>query len=243
MVRLACENPAWGYRRLEDELAKLGFNIGETTIRDIFKRHRLLPAPKRSRKGSSWRTFLKHYQDQILACDFLTVETLGLQTVYILFFIHLATRRVFVAGCAAHPDSAWVTQQARQLTWILDENQLPIRFLIHDRDTKFTTAFDTVFQSEGVEIIRTPFRSPNANAYAERWVRTLHEECLDRLIVLNQSRLRRILTEYSHYCNERRPHQGLNGTTPLPLDRPAIDAPIRRREVLGGLIHDYYRVA
>jgi hypothetical protein len=168
VVRLARENPEWGYSRLEDELAKLGFDIGETTIRDIFKRHGLPPAPERSRKGSSWRTFLKHYQDQILACDFLTVETLGLQTVYILFFIHLATRRVFIAGCTAHPDAMWVTQQARQLTWVLAENQLSIRFLIHDRDTKFTAAFDTVFQAEGVKIIRTPFRAPNANAYAER---------------------------------------------------------------------------
>ena len=127
-----------------------------------------------------------------------------------------------------------MTQQARQLTWALDENHLSIRFLIHDRDTKFTAAFDTVFQSEGIEIIRTPFRAPNANAYAERWVRTLREECLDRLIVLNQSHLRRILTEYSHYYNERRPHQGLDGATPLPLDLPTIDAPIRRRDILGG---------
>ncbi len=243
VVRLARENPEWGYSRLEDELAKLGFDIGETTIRDIFKRHGLPPAPERSRQGSSWRTFLKHYQDQILACDFLTVETLGLQTVYILFFIHVATRRVFIAGCTAHPDAMWVTQQARQLTWVLAENQLSIRFLIHDRDTKFTAAFDTVFQAEGVKIIRTPFRAPNANAYAERWVRTLREECLDRLIVLNQSHLRRILTEYSRYYNERRPHQGLDGATPLPLDVPIIDAPLRRRDILGGIIHDYYRAA
>ncbi len=168
LVRLARENADWGYGRLEDELSKLGFDIGETTIRDMFNRYGLPPAPERSRKGSSWRTFLRHYQDQMLACDFLTVETLGLQTLYTLFFIHLATRRVFVTGCTAHPTSAWVTQQARQLTWALEENHLSIRFLIHDRDTKFTTAFDTVLQSEGTEIIRTPLRAPNADAYAER---------------------------------------------------------------------------
>jgi putative transposase len=110
VVRVARENPDWGYSRLEDELAKLGFDIGETTIRDILKRDELPPAPERSRMGSSWRAFLQHYQDQMLACDFLTVETLGLQTLYILFFIHLSTRRVFVAGCTAHPDSTWVTQ-------------------------------------------------------------------------------------------------------------------------------------
>ena len=179
----------------------------------------------------------------MLACDFLTVETLGLQTLYILFFFHLATRRVFVMGCTAHPTSAWVTQQARQLIWELGENHLSIRFLIRDRDTKFTTTFDTVFQSEGVEIIRTPFRAPNANAYAERWVRTLREECLDRIIVLNQFHLRRVLTEYSQYYNKRRPHQGLEGATTLPFDVPALDVPIRRRDVLGGIIHDYYRAA
>jgi putative transposase len=179
----------------------------------------------------------------MLACNFLTVETLGLQTLYILFFIHLATRRVFVAGCTAHPNARWVTQQARQLVWELEENQLSIRFLIHDRDTKFTTAFDTVFQSEGIRIIRTPFRAPNANAYAERWVRTLREECLDRLIVLNQSHLRRVLAEYSQYYNERRPHQGLDGSTPRPLDVPPTDAPIHRRDILGGILHDYYRAA
>jgi transposase InsO family protein len=115
--------------------------------------------------------------------------------------------------------------------------------LIHDRDDKFTLAFDTVFRSEGIKIIRTPFRAPNANAYAERWVRTLREDCLDRLIVWNQSHLRRVLTAYSHYYNERRPHQGLAGATPLPLEVPDIQAPIHRRDVLGGLIHDYYRAA
>ena len=179
----------------------------------------------------------------MLACDFLTVETLGLQTLYILFFIHLSHRRVFVAGCTAHPNAAWVAQQARQLVWELEENQLSIRFLIHDRDTKFTAAFDMVFQSEGIDIIRTPFRAPNANAVAERWVRTLREECLDRLIVLNHSHLRRILKEYSRHYSERRPHQGLEGATPLPSDLPVVDAPVRRRDVLGGIIHDYYRAA
>ncbi len=243
VVRLARENPDWGYSRLEDEVTKLGFEIGETTIRDIFKPHGLPPAPERSRKGSSWRIFLKHYQDQMLACDFLTVETLGLQTLYILFFIHLSTRRVFVAGRTAHPNAAWVAQQARQLVWELEENQLLIRFLIHDRDTKFTAAFDMVFQSEGIDIIRTPFRAPNANAVAERWVRTPREECLDRLIVLNHSYLRRILKEYSRHYNGRRPHQGLEGATPLPSDLPVVDAPVRRRDVLDGIIHDYYRAA
>ncbi len=176
VVHLARENPDWGYSRLEDELPKLGFAIGETTIRDIFKRHGRPSAPERSRKASLWRALLKHYQDKMLACDFLTVETLGLQTRYVLFFIHLATRRVFVTGCTAHPHSTWVTQQARQLVRESGENQLSIRFLIRDHDTKFATAFDAVFQSERMEIIRTPFRAPNANAYAERWVRMLREE-------------------------------------------------------------------
>lgn len=243
IMRLAHENPQWGYSRLKDELAKLSIDVGETTIRDIFKRRGLPPVPERSRKGSSWRTFLKHYQDQILACDFLTVETLGLQTLYVLFFIHLATRRVFVMGCTAHPSAAWVTQQARQLLWELEENQLSVHFLIHDRDSKFAAAFDTVFQSENIKIIRTPFRAPNANAFAERWVRTLREECLDRLIILNQAHLRRVLGEYGRYYNARRPHQGLDGAVPLPLEVPESNAPICRRAILGGIIHDYYRAA
>jgi transposase InsO family protein len=131
----------------------------------------------------------------MLACDFFTVETLHLQTLYVLFLIELGSRRVHLAGCTTHPDNAWVTQQARQLVWQLDEASTPMRFLIHDRDSKFATNFDQVFVSEGIEIVRTPFRTPRANAVAERWVRSVRQECLDHLLILNQRYLIRVLTE------------------------------------------------
>ncbi|MBK8021902.1 MAG: helix-turn-helix domain-containing protein [Chloroflexi bacterium] len=164
ILRLARENERWGTDRIHGELLKLGFRIGATTIRAILRRHRILPSPQRSANGGSWRKLLRHYKDQILACDFFTVETALLQTVYVLFFIEVGTRRVHLAGCTAHPTSAWVAQQARQCMWSLSERQPQIRFLIHDRDTKFSLSFDAVFSSESVAILLTPFRAPNGQA-------------------------------------------------------------------------------
>ena len=153
----------------------------------------------------------------MLACDFFTVETLHLQTLYVLFFIELGSRRVHLAGCTASPDNAWVTQQARQLVWQLDETKTPMRFLIHDRDSKFTSLFDQVFVSEGIEIVPTPFRAPKANAVAERWVRSIRQECLDHLLILNQRHLLRVIKEYTTYYNAARPHQGINQQAPIPF--------------------------
>jgi hypothetical protein len=133
---------------------------------------------------------MQHYKSQLLDCDFFTVDMLFLPTVYVLFFIELQTRRVYLAGCTRHPEAAWVTQQARQMVWQLEDRDPAIHFLIHDRDTKFVMAFDSVFQSTNTRIIRTPFRAPNANAYAERWVRTVRQECLNKLIIVNQAHLR-----------------------------------------------------
>jgi transposase InsO family protein len=243
VLHLKRENPAWGYGKLEGELRKLGCDISETTIRNILARHGILPVPEQARKNSSWRTFPTHYKEQFLACDFFTVETLGLKTLYVLFFIEHAARRVYVAGCTARPTSAWVTQQARQLMWKLEEREPPTRFLIHDRDTKFTLSFDTVFKSEGIKIIRTPFHAPNANALAERRVRSVREECLDKLIILNERHLHRVLTEYTRYYNEARPHQGIDQHTPIVSKRAAGQGVVRRRDILGGIIHDYYREA
>ncbi|HEX3052978.1 MAG TPA: helix-turn-helix domain-containing protein [Aggregatilineaceae bacterium] len=192
ILRVARDNPGLGYDKLKGELRKLGFRASPTTIRTVLLRHGLPPAPERSRQGSSWRTFLNHYKEQFLACDFLTVETLTLQTLYVLFFIEHATRRVYLAGCTAHPDSAWVAQQACQMTWELHDRDVPMRYLIHDHDTKFTGLFDTVFESEGLEIVDIPYEAPNANAIAERWVRSVREECLDKLIILNERHLRRV---------------------------------------------------
>ncbi len=176
----------------------------------------------------------------MLACDFFTIETVTLRTLYVLFFIELGTRRVHLAACTAHPDSTWVTQQARQFVWELADTVPPMRFLIHDHDTKFTAGFDQVFVSEGIEIVLTPFRAPRANAFAERWVRSVREECLDHLLILGQRHLRRVLLEYVQYYNTARPHQGIQQHAPIPFP-PVPSGPVARRDVLGGIIHDYYR--
>ena len=168
VLRLAQENSGWGYSRIQGELLKLGYTLGRSTVRDVLKRHRVPSAHQRRRQASAWRAFLRRHQDQLLACDFFTVETLLLKTVYVLFFIELGTRRVHLAGCTSHPTAAWVTQQARQLSWDLQDDVVSAHFLIRDRDAKFPDSFDTVLESEGFTIIQTPYRAPKANAFAER---------------------------------------------------------------------------
>jgi transposase InsO family protein len=243
IIQLANENPRWGYSKIHGELLKLGYSLGRSTVRNVLKRHKLLPAPQRTQRSSSWRTFPNHYHQQILACDFFTVETMWLKTIYVLFFIELGTRRVHLAGCTTNPTGAWVTQQARHLSWHIQDSALPKRFLIHDRDTKFPVAFDTVFAAEGVTIIHTPYQAPNANAFAERWIRSVREECLDHLLIVNETHLQRVLTAYVTYFNHSRPHQGLAQQTPvIPEPRPQLGR-IHRRDVLGGILHDYYRAA
>ncbi|MEP7285517.1 MAG: integrase core domain-containing protein, partial [Chloroflexota bacterium] len=176
--------------------------------------------------------------------DFFTVETVWLQTVYVLFFIELNTRQVHLAGCTTQPTSAWVTQQARQFVWKLqDSPPSPRHDLIHDRDTKFTASFDAVFESEGIAIVLTPPQAPNANAYAERWIRSVREECLDHLLIFSRRSLNGVLSDYVNYYNRARPHQGLHQQTPIPYTQGSLDGPIRHRKVLGGLIRDYYREA
>jgi putative transposase len=179
IVRMAKENPWWGYGKIQGELLKPSYTVTESAVRDVLKRHHIQPAL--TRNGSeSWHHFIAHYKEQILPCDFFTVDTLWLKRLYVLFFIELGTRQVHLAGITANPKAGWVTQQARQVVWELAENEQTIRYLIRDRGSTFTQEFDTVFQSEGTQIIQTPFRAPNANAYAERWVRTVREECLDQ---------------------------------------------------------------
>jgi transposase InsO family protein len=170
IARLARENPRWGYSKIAGELLKFGYCVGRSTIRAVLKRQHIPGVPTRARR-STWRAFLRQHHQQLLACDFFTVETLRLQTLYVLFFIEIGTRRIHVAPCTVHPTAAWVVQQARQLVWKLQEEGNVLRFLLHDRDAKFPASFDTVFVSEGMEVILTPYRAPNANAYAERWVR------------------------------------------------------------------------
>ena len=243
IVQLARENPRFGYKKLVGELRKLGCRVGRSTVRDVLKRHNISPAPERGRASSNWRTFLTSHKSALLATDFFTVETLWLKTVYVLFFIELHTRRVYLDGCTSQPTSAWVTQQTRQFVWQMQDGSTPPRFLIHDRDAKFSASFDAVFESEGIAIILTPPHAPNANAFAERWVRTAREECLDHLFLVSERHVQHVLQEYLGYYNQARPHQGLAQQTPIPYAPCHPEGAIRRRVVLGGLIHDYYREA
>jgi putative transposase len=239
ILRLGRENPRWGYQRIRGELLKLGIRVSATTVRTILLRHGLDPAPRRA--GPTWTEFLRSQAEGILACDFFTVETIKLKTIYVLFFIELQTRRVQVVGVTAHPNSAWVTQQARNLA--IDERLGDARFLVRDRDAKFSGPFDEVLRTEGVRVIRTPIRTPRANAFAERFVRTVRQECLDHVLIHDPRHLERVLQAYvAHYAKER-PHRGLDlalpaGSRALRVRR-TTGTPVERRDVLGGLIHEY----
>ena len=239
IVRLAKENTRWGYDKIHGELLKLGHRICVTSVRNVLKRCKVTPVSQRS--NGSWRSFLGHYKDQILACDFFTIETIWLKTIYVLFFIELGTRRIYLAGCTTNPDLTWITQQARQVVWNLKDDSRDMAFLIHDNDTKFTSSYDNLFSSEGIEVLHTPYRAPRANAFAERWVRSVREECLDHILVLDENHLRRVLREYGEYYNHARPHQGIGQHFPVSGPERSIKGPIRRRDILGGVIHDYYR--
>jgi hypothetical protein len=185
---------------------------------------------------------MTHYRKQLLACDFFTVETIRLKTLYVLFFIELRTRRVHLAGVTAHPNQHWVTQQARQLIWNLETEAAELQVLIHDNDRKFTASFDAIFETEGFHVIHTPYQATNANAHAERWVRSVREECLDLILILNATHLRRVLREYiEDYYNVARPHQGLAQKIPMPPPPQHKQGPVCRRSIWGGLINDYYR--
>jgi transposase InsO family protein len=241
VLRLARENPRWGYQRIVGELHGLGIIVSATTVRKILRQAGLGPASERA--GLSWRAFLRAQAKSMLAVDFFIVETVSLQRLYVLLFIELASRRVHLAGCTANPTGAWVTQQARQITWTLRERSTPLCFLIRDRDSKFTRDFDTVFASEGIEIIRTPVRAPKANAIAERFVRTARAECLDWLLIINRRHLERVLRVFVDHYNSHRPHRSLNLAPPDPPRKlPVVCQPtagVERRDRLGGLVHEY----
>jgi len=246
VLRLARENPRWGYQRIVGELGGLGERASATTVAKILRQAGMSPAAARAEL--SWREFLRAHAASMLACDFFTVETLWLGRLYVLFFIELGSRRVHLAGCTTNPDGAWTAQQARQLAWSLPELPTPIRFLIHDRDSKFTRVFDDVFRSEGAEVIRTPFRAPNANAFAERWVGTVRRDCLDWLLIVSRRQLEHVLRVYVEHYNTHRPHRALDLKPPAPSHRlhPVDSNPagqIKRRQRLGGLINEYARAA
>ena len=246
IVRLAKENPRWGYQRIQGELQRLGTRVSATAIRATLRRHGLDPAPRPA--STTWRAFLRQQAAEIVACDFFTVDTVWLRRLYVLFFIELDTRLVHLAGVTANPDGAWVTQQARNLLLKFDERRLRLGFVLRDRDAKFSRSFDDVFRSNGAAVLLTPVQAPNANAFAERWIRTARAECLDWLLIVGRGHLERVLRVYVDHYNGHRPHRVLGLEPP---DQPAgLDVicegqrgEICRRDRLGGLLHEYRRAA
>ena len=246
ILRLARENPRWGYRRITGELIGLGIQVSPTSVRNILLGAGVGPAGQRG--GISWREFICGQAQSIIACDFFTVDTITLRRIYVLFFIELSTRRVHLAGMSEHPDGAWTAQQARNLVFSLPERERPLEFLVRDNDGKFTRSFDTVFNTEGVRVIHTPVRAPKANAVAERFVGTIRRECLDWILIVNRRHLQHVLSEFIAHYNGHRPHRALELVPPEPRHPPPTAATpqpiaIRRHDRLGGLIHEYTAAA
>jgi len=247
VVRMAEENRTWGYRRIQGALANLGHQIDKLTVRNILRRYHMEPAPQRRKAGMSWAQFLKLHWDVLAATDFFMVEVAtwhGFVTYYVLVVIDLATRRVQIAGITPHPTAAFMQQCARQLTDPLEGFLLGKRYLIHDRDTKFTQAFDGLFKASGVEPILLPPRSPNLNAYCERFIRSIKEEALEQMVILGACALSYALQQYLEHYHTERNHQGLDNQ--LIAREGAVGCHtghVVRRERLGGLLSYYHREA
>jgi putative transposase len=246
VLRLAKENPTWGYRRIHGELCRLGYKdrVGASTVWAILHRAGVDPAPIRS--AVSWRQFLRAQATSVLAVDFFAVDTVLLRRLYVLFAVEVATRRVHVLGVTPHPVGEWVAQQARNLLMNLEDCIGQFRWLVRDRDTKFTAAFDAVFAAAGIEVLRIPVRASRANAYAERWVGTVRREVLDRMLIFGRRHLVDVMAEFADHYNLHRPHRALGQASPLGPGEPVVLAPagrVLRRDRLGGLIHEYAQVA
>jgi transposase InsO family protein len=242
ILRLARENPRWGYLRIQGELQGLGVRVAATTIRRVLARAGLDPAGRRF--GLSWAAFLRTQAAHMLAADFLTVDTIFLRRLYVLVFIELDTRRVHLAGVTAHPTAAWVAQQARNLAITMGDALSDRKFLLHDRDALFPESFDTVFRSEGLRVIRTPVRAPRANSICERVIGSLRRECLDWILILRRRQLEGVLREYVLHYNTHRPHRALGLKAPQAAPTPLFAArssprQVRRSDRLGGLLHEY----
>ncbi len=244
VLRLARENPRWGYKGIHGELLGLGIKLAPSTVWAILRGHGIEPAPRRA--ALSWAEFVRAQASATVVCDFLTVDTVWLRRLHVLFFIVLARRRVYFGGVTARPDVRWVTQQARNLLMELPAHEHAIRFLVRDRDAKFTRSFDEVFRSEGIRVIRTPVRAPQAKAHAERWVGSLRRQCLDWILIVGRRQLEQVVRAYIAHHNEHRPHRSLDQRPPLgkppPADRPPTNA-IRRRDRLGGVLHEHHSIA
>jgi putative transposase len=242
VIRIATDNPTWGHRRVQGELVKLGHPIASSTVWQILHAAGIDPAPRRT--GPTWKQFLTTQARGILAVDFVHVDTVLLRRIYALVVIEHGTRRAHLAGITANPDGAWTTQAARN--FLMDPGQLPtsVKFLIRDRAGQFTGCFDAVFAAAGIRILASPPQAPRANAICERMIGTLRREVFDRLLIVNEHHLRRMLTEYLLHYNTARPHRSLGQLAPAQADTrpPQINLAehrIRRKQVLGGLTHEY----
>jgi transposase InsO family protein len=237
--RMARENPNWGYFRIRGELLKLGCTVSATAIRSVLRRSGIPPAGRRSRL--TWKRFLAAHAQTLVAADFFTVDTVFLKRLYVLFFIHLASRRILWATSTRAPDTAWVTQQARNLFWELAEEETEVTVMIHDRDRKFARGLDTVCEAEGARVVLTPLMAPRANAHAERWVGSARRECMDWILIVGQKHLEAVLREYVEHYNTERPHQSRELEPPAGAKLPIGTGRVGRRQRLGGLIHEYRR--
>jgi putative transposase len=247
VIRIATDNPAWGHRRVQGELVRLGHQIAASTVWQILRDAGIDPAARRA--GPTWKQFLTAQARGIIAADFVHVDTVLLKRIYALILIAHSTRRVHLAGITANPDGAWTAQAARNLLMDLGQRATSVKFLIRDRAGQFTSSFDAVFIAEGIRILASPPQAPRANAICERVIGTLRQEVLDRLLIVNEHHLRQALTEYLAHYNAARPHRALGQLTPAQVDtRPPepvdlAEHQIRRKQVLGGLTHEYYIAA
>jgi transposase InsO family protein len=240
ILQMAKDNPRWGCVRVRGELLKLGHLVSATAIRKLLRRNRIGPAPLRSRL--TWKAFLRAQASAIVLTDFLSVDTVFLKRLYVLLYMELATRRVIWFAVTDRPDAAWVTQQARNVSWELKQLGVNARFLIHDYDDKYGGGSDGVFESDGMAVIRTPIAAPKANSHMERQIGSTRRECLDWLLILNRRHLERVLTQWLEHYNQARPHRGLDLRTPIARSDPVVTSgPLRCDERLGGLLREYSR--
>ena len=252
--RLAKENVGWGINRIVGELRKLGEKIGRTSIRRLLRQEGLYPDPHRKAQripDSPWRNFLALHMNSLVACDFLCKEVftpLGKKTAYLLMFIHLESRKVYLSPATYHPEDEWVCQQARNVKMWLEDAGIQQRFILHDRDTKFSEEFDEIFREENMIVVKNPFEAPDANAFAESWIGKCKHECLNHFLCFSLAHLDYIAQSFVNFYNNHRPHQSkvnepLRFESQPPLQLVSMKGKVKCREMLGGLLRHYYRRA
>ncbi|MER7200327.1 integrase [Streptomyces sp. CB01635] len=246
VLQFAKQYPRWGCRRIQGELVRLGHPVGSTTVWEILTAAGIDPAPRRS--GPTWREFLTAQTEGIIACDFLHIDLVDLRRVYALVFLEHGARRLHIAGVTAHPTGSWTVQQARNLAVELGVRVDSLRFLLRDRDAKYTESFDAVFAADDIRVVRTAPRAPRMNAHCERIIGTLRREALDHLLIWNETHARQVLDAYARHYNGHRPHQARGQLPPLAQEHPSpLIAPsahgLLRTRILGGVINEYRHVA